>query len=308
MATTITYTSDGVTRDLAVPFPYMSKSHVYVDVDGVTTTAFTWPSQSVIRLNPEVTLTEGAQITLSRRTPTGTNPVTFRDGSVLGEGDLNLIATYTAFVTEEAREFVDRAEAARDVALAAVEDAEEARDQVNLARSNVEAARDDAFAAVDQALAAAQAAEGFASSIDPSMFDPKFPAGTAMLFAQSAAPVGWTKVTTHNDKALRVVSGTAGSGGSLAFSAAFANRAISGSVGDTTLTLAQIPSHRHGFVQKAGSQGSATGTQRYPLTELTDTQYFTDYQGGSGAHNHSFSGTPLDMRVAYVDVIIATKD
>lgn len=136
----------------------------------------------------------------------------------------------------------------------------------------------------------------------------EFPSGTRMLFVQSAAPAGWTKDTTHNNKALRVVSGTAGSGGSLGFTTAFGSRAINGSVGDTTLALWQIPSHRHGFIQRAGSQGSATGTARYPLTELTDTQYYTDYQGGSGAHNHTFTGTNLDLSVAYVDTIIATKD
>ena len=57
-----------------------------------------------------------------------------------------------------------------------------------------------------------------ASWVDP------FAPGTAMLFAQTAAPTGWTKSTTHNDKALRVVSGTAGSGGSTAFTTVFASR------------------------------------------------------------------------------------
>lgn len=106
------------------------------------------------------------------------------------------------------------------------------------------------------------------------------PAGTAMLFAQTAAPTGWTKVTTHNDKALRVVSGTAGSGGSTAFSSVFASRTPAGSISTsvtvnsataggsvststsidnataggsvdggvvsaTTLSEAQIPAHRH---------------------------------------------------------------
>ena len=47
-----------------------------------------------------------------------------------------------------------------------------------------------------------------------------FPSGTLMLFQQTASPTGWTKETTHNDKSLRVVSGTAGSGGSVAFTTA----------------------------------------------------------------------------------------
>jgi len=31
---------------------------------------------------------------------------------------------------------------------------------------------------------------------------PAFPSGTRMLFQQTAAPTGWTKDTSHNDKAL----------------------------------------------------------------------------------------------------------
>ena len=63
-----------------------------------------------------------------------------------------------------------------------------------------------------------------------------FPSGTVMMFVQTAAPTGWTKSTTHDNKALRVVSGTAASGGSVAFTTAFASQAVSGSIGNTTAT------------------------------------------------------------------------
>jgi hypothetical protein len=49
----------------------------------------------------------------------------------------------------------------------------------------------------------------------------EFPSGTALVFQQTAAPTGWTKSVTHNDKALRVVSGAVGSGGASAFSSVF---------------------------------------------------------------------------------------
>ena len=63
-----------------------------------------------------------------------------------------------------------------------------------------------------------------------------FPSGTAMLFVQTAAPTGWTKSTTHDNKALRVVSGTASSGGTVAFTTAFASQGVSGSLSSTTAT------------------------------------------------------------------------
>ena len=61
-----------------------------------------------------------------------------------------------------------------------------------------------------------------------------FPSGTKMLFQQTSAPTGWTKVTSHNNKALRVVSGSASSGGSNAFTSAFAARGISANASNTT--------------------------------------------------------------------------
>ena len=59
------------------------------------------------------------------------------------------------------------------------------------------------------------------------------PEGSKMLFAQAAAPCGWVKDTSHNNKALRVVSGSGGgSGGSQGFTAVFTNSiSTGGSVG-----------------------------------------------------------------------------
>lgn len=158
-----------------------------------------------------------------------------------------------------------------------------------------------------------------------------FPSGTAMLFLQTSAPTGWTKSTAHDNKALRVVSGTAGSGGSVAFTTAFASQAVSGSVsvsgsvGGTTLSTAQIPSHNHlGGSRRiwdatAGEYGSTgdLGSVANPLARHTGAQYRLDYTSstGSGAsHDHSFSGSgsfsgsAINLAVQYVDTIIATKD
>ena len=62
-----------------------------------------------------------------------------------------------------------------------------------------------------------------------------FPSGTKMLFQQTSAPTGWTKVTSGvNNKALRVVSGSAGSGGNVAFTTVFAARGITANSGNAT--------------------------------------------------------------------------
>lgn len=156
------------------------------------------------------------------------------------------------------------------------------------------------------------------------------PSGTSLLFQQSTAPTGWTKQTTHNDKALRVVSGSVSSGGSVAFSSAFASQAVSGSVsisnslgiGSTTLSTSQMPSHTH---IGAGAAGNAYGSTGHTGSDYwgwdnamnnRDTYGITAAEGGGGSHTHSlsgsvsgsFAGTAINLAVQYVDVIIATKD
>ena len=180
-----------------------------------------------------------------------------------------------------------------------------------------------------------------------------FPSGTVMLFVQTAAPTGWTKSVTHDNKALRVVSGTASSGGSVAFTTAFASQAVAGSVGTsgsttatnqattaggsvggsftvgaTTLSTAQMPSHTH---SAAGASGNAATTAESSLNACSPAS--TDATGGGGSHTHSISGSPsftgtshnhtqdahthtggaftgtaINLAVQYVDTIIAVKD
>ncbi|KIO48191.1 hypothetical protein [Nitrosospira sp. NpAV] len=134
------------------------------------------------------------------------------------------------------------------------------------------------------------------------------PSGTVMSFFQAAAPVGWTQITTHHNKAIRIVSGTgAGSGGSVAFTSAFASQAVTGSNSATTLTMAQIPWHTHALsvYNTAGvgtnpSGGGGGSIQGNPLTD--------GGTGGGGSHNHAFTGTAINLAVQYIDMILASKN
>jgi len=133
-----------------------------------------------------------------------------------------------------------------------------------------------------------------------------FASGTVMLFAQTSAPTGWTKSTTHDNKALRVVSGTASSGGSVAFTTAFGTPSVSGSVSATTLSTAQMPSHTHTAAKiESWQHGAPAG---YTCTNCTAILMgASGATGGGGSHTHSLSGATATINVAYVDVIIATK-
>lgn len=143
------------------------------------------------------------------------------------------------------------------------------------------------------------------------------PSGTAMMFVQTAAPTGWTKSTAHDNKALRVVSGTASSGGSSAFSTVFSNQTptitTSGlSAGATTLSTAQMPSHTHTvqYGPNEGGCGSVVIGRSVAYTIVTSPP--SNATGGGGSHAHSVSGTAtssaITLAVQYVDVIIATKN
>ena len=154
-----------------------------------------------------------------------------------------------------------------------------------------------------------------------------FSAGTVMLFAQTSAPTGWTKNTTTGDNsALRVVTGTASTGGSVGFTTAFASQtptgsiaitAVAGSASATTLTTPQIPSHTHtNAVDGTSSKGSPSkfdpGGPAYSPPSGN-----TGGTGGGGSHTHPFSfssgsgtftGNAINLAVQYIDVIRATKD
>ena len=167
-----------------------------------------------------------------------------------------------------------------------------------------------------------------------------FALNTAWTFYQNTTPTGWTKVTTHNDKSLRVVSGAGGgSGGTNSFTSTFSPKTIGGTInfsvggGPHSLTTPEIAAHSH-------DNGGEIGVSGHPATFNPDgTQ--TGWSGGDvrrpppgnnawvrtspatggiapgniggGAHTHP--NTPLSvaapnqtvtLNVQYIDIIVCT--
>jgi len=150
----------------------------------------------------------------------------------------------------------------------------------------------------------------FAANVTSTGTYTEFASGTLMLFQQTAAPTGWTKQTTHDNKALRVVSGSVVNGGAVPFSGVFANTTptitTSGlSAAAATLSTTQIPAHTHTVPTGAcGGSGIAGAGQ-------CGAQISSSSAGGGGSHSHSISGSAtssaVTLAVAYVDLIIASK-
>ena len=155
-----------------------------------------------------------------------------------------------------------------------------------------------------------------------------FASGTKMLFQQTSAPTGWTKITSSVDnKALRVVSGTAGSGGNATFTGAFASRtpagniaatanatasfsgsvsgntgnagastssvSTSGNVNNHTLSNNQMPSHSHSYYSyNSYDYGNwRIRIQHDRSANASGSNVSTNNTGGGGSHSHGFSGS-----------------
>ena len=151
------------------------------------------------------------------------------------------------------------------------------------------------------------------------------PSGTVMLFQQTAAPTGFTKITTHNNKALRVVNGSVTTGGTNSFTNALNTSKntsstsvnITGSTASHTLSLSQIPSHRHleGGHSEFGTGASVSAGVRNDGNSGGARRFYTDYQGGGSGHSHgngSLAGAShnhnFNLDIEYVDIILASKD
>lgn len=145
------------------------------------------------------------------------------------------------------------------------------------------------------------------------------PSTTETFFVQTAPPAGWTKNASHNNKALRMISGTVSTGGSTAFTSVFASR---------TVTTSLIPPHTHSITVTDEAVDLSFSSDDSIVTGITtSTNTFTngsakngfssvsnsedDLDGTishSGTTGSAGSDTAMDFAVQYVDVILASKD
>lgn len=140
--------------------------------------------------------------------------------------------------------------------------------------------------------------------------------GTVSLYYQSSAPVGWTQVTSLNDYDLRLVSSGGGTtGGTTAYSTVFTNQTPTisgGSVGATTLSTAQMPSHSHTIVNGYYPGGTVTANLfAFNDSANTSDPITTNAQGGGGSHTHSLgsiTSSALTLNVRYANIILCSKN
>jgi hypothetical protein len=152
-------------------------------------------------------------------------------------------------------------------------------------------------------------------------FIPGFiPAGTITAAENATAPTSWTKLTTHNNKALRVVTGTVSSGGTLAFTSAFpGTKAVQGSLQPRTTGFTVSPAPAAVSIAAANAVFPAGATGGFSITDPTLPSHTHTYTrnktetanpgpvgtlsatlgnrnssivGSSDSHNHAVSVSP----------------
>ena len=150
-----------------------------------------------------------------------------------------------------------------------------------------------------------------------------FPTGTVSLFFLSSAPSEWTQVTTQNNKAFRVVSGTGGgTGGTNTFTGCFASaRSLSANftctinasaVGNHSMSNNEMADHTHP-ISNSGNTTTAGPAPRFGTNTVRTGNGASGVAGAGGAHGHnhsasasgSFSGS-LDFDVQYLDTILCS--
>ena len=158
-----------------------------------------------------------------------------------------------------------------------------------------------------------------------SIYHGGFAQSSRTLMFRSSAPTGWSQITSHNNKAFRVVSGTgAGSGGSNGFTSAFASRNVSGNapvstsfnLGNTSLSNNQLANHSHPYNGGGGSMNAPPGFGG-PLAPSNANRASpggpnSGNAGGNGNHNHGTNSSSnggsvsanQSFAVQYVNVII----
>ena len=155
-----------------------------------------------------------------------------------------------------------------------------------------------------------------------SIYHGGFAQSSRTLMFRSSAPTGWSQITSHNNKAFRVVSGTgAGSGGSNSFTSAFASRNVSGNapvstsfnIGGTTLSTNTTAQHSHNYSGGGGNkQIQPPNPQNGGSGRAANGGPSTNNAGSSQSHNHGANSSSnggsvsanQSFAVQYVNVII----
>lgn len=101
----VQYVANGSTTQFSVTFPYLTKAHVTVSINGTVDSAKTWVSPTIVQTS--TTPANGAIVEVRRTTPNSTPQVDFSDSSTLTASDLDTATTQFLYLSQEAQDAAD---------------------------------------------------------------------------------------------------------------------------------------------------------------------------------------------------------
>lgn len=192
----VTYTqSVSGNRNFSVPFPYLSKDHVKVTVNGAAVT-FSWLSASSIQLTTAPAI--GAKVEVRRVTERNSLLVDFADGSTLTESQLDLANKQNFYLSQEAD---DLAVESNGIANTALTTANTALTTANTAQTQASSAVSTANSANTKATAAqttAANAETVANTANTKATSALSSSASAVSTANAASSKADSALTTAN--------------------------------------------------------------------------------------------------------------
>lgn len=308
----VTYTqSVSGNRNFSVPFPYISRDHVQVTVNGGVVT-FSWLSASSIQLTTAPAV--GAKVEVRRITERNSLLVDFADGSTLTESQLDLASKQNFYLSQEADDLAVEsnglAKAATDTANAATTTANEAKTLANNAVSTANSASataNDAKSTADSAVVTANNASNTASSAVVTANGAVTTASAAEAKADSAVKTASqansrafnaelkadSAISTANGASVKADSATSSANTALNT----ANTALSNS--ETAVSLADAASIRADAAQasvsaaqaaaEAAAQDANTAVNTAAELEVTVNQVLEDVQAIAGGDLSDFA-------------------
>ena len=141
-------------------------------------------------------------------------------------------------------------------------------------------------------------------SASPRSYLPSIPSGSTIAFFQAAAPLGYTQITTHNNKMLRVVSGTGGgSGGS---DSPILNNKVTPHV-HTFTTGSESADHAHPYT----IPNAATASYGAGVLSAVPSVTAANTSGAGTAHHHdgtTDANAGSNWTPMYINMILCQKD
>lgn len=263
------FNGDGANRDFAVNKPYIDRSHVTVEVNGVSA-SFVWINASLVRM--DVAPAAGtSNVKVLRTTPISEALVNFINGSTLDEADLDLVATQLLYINQEGQDNLSTAADAAANALAseiasAASAAAAAASEGNAATSESNASASAVAASGSAGAAAASAGNATTSETNAGTSETNA-AGSAAAAATSAG-----NAATSETNAAGSESAAAASAGNAATSASNAATSESNAAGSAG---AAATSESNAATSEANAASSAVDASSFALLNTTSTSSVT---------------------------------